>query len=412
MPGSKPMRDRSSSKRQPVPKAQVSGSLTSAILGAPDPVAPEYLLEAARRAEAIEQRHQEARRPQATDDGSPAPPEPKSSRVPSWIPPATWEYLRREVRPYVRPRDLVFLTYLALQPVGFASTQNIAQATGYNRRSLPRVFDRLLHLGFLDAFHWRRLPYLNAYGFAYALGPNGKAFTDVLRRAPRAIENPHERFARSCEEVYRRLSPDSPSSPSAAGGDAPGTHAPATAAGVTTPDSLVDEEIARAFRQDPEVRWWEVEHGLRPQKVQSWCAELAVPAEIVLAALRYIRWDILHERVTPEKPVSWLYTVLKRSGSYERPRDYQPWVEMQLERLRAEREARERALQELERETLRKAFYDLWDQGERAQEELLSTLLTPAEREMSSPPLLRRIACERYVEQHLGPAEPPSTDRS
>lgn len=89
--------------------------------------------------------------------------------------------------------------------------------------------------------------------------------------------------------------------------------------------------------REPELLWW-ADQGLTAKQIESWLDQFEMAPEELAQALRFARYDIVEIRnesqAEPiEKPLNWFFITLKKSGHYQRPKNYKSVFELRAEEL-------------------------------------------------------------------------------
>lgn len=91
------------------------------------------------------------------------------------------------------------------------------------------------------------------------------------------------------------------------------------------------------YFQNPELHWW-FDHGLTHKLVMAWLEEFYMTIEDLTLALKYARYDIVENKINSngkpiENPINWIFAILKKSGAYTPPKNYQSIYELRAKLL-------------------------------------------------------------------------------
>jgi len=85
-----------------------------------------------------------------------------------------------------------------------------------------------------------------------------------------------------------------------------------------------DEE--NSLKPDPELSYWR-EKNLTQKQINNWMEELGLSQDEIVLYLNYCRFEMVDMDLEKSKPVgnaiNWFYAILKKNGSYPRPKGYQ-----------------------------------------------------------------------------------------
>jgi hypothetical protein len=92
---------------------------------------------------------------------------------------------------------------------------------------------------------------------------------------------------------------------------------------------------------DPELRFWKTEGitsgSVRGWLKEPWAIENSVSTEMLLKSLRHLRYEIVENGQTPDKPDNWAYKIIvKNFGEYE-SKNYRSYESIKLEKIEKER---------------------------------------------------------------------------
>jgi len=88
---------------------------------------------------------------------------------------------------------------------------------------------------------------------------------------------------------------------------------------------------------DPELQWW-ADQGLASKQIISWLDQFRMKTEELAQSLRFARFDAVVNEIKPngkpiENPQNWFYTILRRAGAYQRPKNYKSIYEIRANEL-------------------------------------------------------------------------------
>jgi hypothetical protein len=135
------------------------------------------------------------------------------------------------------------------------------------------------------------------------------------------------------------------------------------AANIVIPPYSSSKESTTTRLSGAEVLYWE-DAGLAERHAMAWCKEFEITNEELRQQLAWARWDIIENRKeeTIEKPLNWLYGVLRRTGGcYPRPENYLSPAERRLRDMMTEAKQREEARSQLRQTELELEFQRIMD---------------------------------------------------
>ncbi len=134
----------------------------------------------------------------------------------------------------------------------------------------------------------------------------------------------------------------------------------------------------------PEAIYWQ-DLGLQERQVKKWCSEYEVTPEEIRQQLAWARWDLVNNNKEQEiqNPLNWFYAILRKTaGCYPPPKGYQTPAEIRAARQKTQREADQRAVQELASEETEIRFQSLLSKPDSADYQLLLQNLPEVARDM------------------------------
>ncbi len=100
----------------------------------------------------------------------------------------------------------------------------------------------------------------------------------------------------------------------------------------TTTESSTENQIFEIMSTDPEYKYW-LDQQVTAKQVNLWKNEFGITLQTVLANLRYVRWQILHQKIEITKSAAhYVYGIMKKTdGTVNKPADYKTMAEMDLD---------------------------------------------------------------------------------
>jgi DNA-binding Lrp family transcriptional regulator len=145
-----------------------------------------------------------------------------------------------------------------------------------------------------------------------------------------------------------------------------------------------------------ELLYWE-DAGLAERHAMAWCKEFEITDEELRQQLAWARWDIIENRKgeTVEKPLNWLYGVLRRTGGcYPRPENYLTPAEHRLQDMKIEAKRLEEARSQSRQIELELEFQRIMDDPDADEYQQLHAQLNDFEKQQKGKILemgLRRV---------------------
>lgn len=112
------------------------------------------------------------------------------------------------------------------------------------------------------------------------------------------------------------------------------------------------DEIKSQIVNNPELGYWR-QKGLTPKQIAMWSKQFDMPAQSIIQALCYCRFDMVdndREKADSIKDAfNWFYRILERTGTYPKPANYKSYQEKAIEREKARVEELKRQAEELKK---------------------------------------------------------------
>ncbi len=101
--------------------------------------------------------------------------------------------------------------------------------------------------------------------------------------------------------------------------------------------SSLEQKLTTVDLTDPELQWW-ADQGLTRKQIISWLDQFRMKTEELAQSLRFARYDAVLNEIKPngkpiENPQNWFYTILRRAGAYQRPKNYKSIYEIRANEL-------------------------------------------------------------------------------